>query len=85
MEALKQVWFLLNSKPGSLTPGSSQETLNKISDSWFILRSKKLLEGSFKYPNRRRVLMEKQSEGKRPLITVNPRIKIIEKALLNVL
>lgn len=83
VEALKRAWYMIKSKPGSLTPGSNQETLDKISNSWFITTSKKLLEGSFKYPNRRRLLVEKQNGEKRPLIIANPRIKIIERALLN--
>lgn len=83
MEVLKRAWYMIKSKPGSLTPGSNQETLDKMSDSWFITTSKKLLEGSFKYPNRRRLLIEKQNKEKRPLTIANPRIKIIERALLN--
>ena len=51
----------------------------------FITTSKKLSEGSFKYPNRRRVLMDKPDGGTRPLTITNPRIKIIERALLNAL
>lgn len=83
VEALKIAWYMIKSKPGSLTSGSNQETLNKISDSWFIVTNKKLLEGSFKYPDRRRLLVEKQNGEKRPLTIANPRIKIIERALLN--
>ena len=83
VEVLKRAWYIIKSKPGSLTPGSNQETLDKISDSWFITISKKLLEGSFKYTNRRRLLIEKQNREKRPLTIANPRIKIIERALLN--
>jgi hypothetical protein len=41
VEALKRAWYMIKSKPGL-----NQETLNKISDSWFITTNKKLLEGS---------------------------------------
>ena len=83
VEALKRAWYMIKSKPGSLTPGSNQETLNQISDSWFVTTSKKLLEGSFKYPDRKRLLIDKPNGDKRPLTIANPRIKIIERALLN--
>ena len=85
IEALKKAWYIQKSKPGMMTKGSGEETLNSISDQWFITANKKLLEGSFKYPTRRRVLIEKPDGGTRPLTIANPRIKIIERALLNAL
>lgn len=45
-----------------------------MSDFWFITTSKKLLDGSFKYPGRKRLLS-----------TANSRIKILERTLLNTL
>ena len=83
--ALKRAWFQLKSKPGMLAKGSDQETISAISDAWFISTSRKLLEGSFKYPKRRRVLLDKPGVGTRPLTIANPRVKIIEKAFLNAL
>ena len=85
IDALKRAWYIQKSKQGMMTKGSGEETLNSISDQWFITTNKKLLEGSFKYPNRRRVLIDKQNGGTRPLTIANPRIKIIERALLNAL
>lgn len=85
VEALKRAWYMIKSKPGMLTKGTDDTTLNKLSESWFVTTNKKLLEGSFKYPTRRRVLIDKSSGGKRPLTIANPRIKIIERALLNAL
>lgn len=81
--ALKRAWSQLKSKPGMSTKGSGKETLSAISDAWFITTSQKLLEGSFKYPNRRRVPMDKPDGGIRPLTMANPRVKVIERALLN--
>ncbi|WP_391594141.1 cytochrome c oxidase subunit 3, partial [Winogradskyella sp.] len=63
IESLKRAWYIQKSKPGMMTKGSGEETLNSISDQWFITTNKKLLEGSFKYPNRRRVLMDKPDGG----------------------
>jgi retron-type reverse transcriptase len=45
----------------------------------------KLLEGSFKYPNKRGLLIDKPDGEKRPLTIANSRIKVIERALLNAL
>ena len=81
--ALKRAWFQLKSKPGMSTKGSGEETLSAISDAWFTTTSRKLLEGSFKYPNRRRVPIDKPGGGTRPLTIANPRVKVIERALLN--
>lgn len=83
MDALKRAWFMLKSEPGMMTVGTSQVTLNSLSDCWFSVTSRKLLEGSFKYPDRRRILVDKLDGEKRPLTIANPRIKIIERALLN--
>ena len=85
VEALKRAWFIQKSKPRMMTRGADKETLNSISDQWFVTTNKKLLEGSFKYPNQRRVLIDKPEGGTRPLTIANPRIKIIERALLNAL
>jgi Type II intron maturase/Reverse transcriptase (RNA-dependent DNA polymerase) len=85
VEALKRAWFSLKSKPGMSTRGSDFETLSGISEAWFTTTSGKLLKGTFKYPNRRRVPIDKPDSGIRPLTIANPRIKIIERALLNAL
>jgi len=82
VDALKKAWFMLKSKPGMMAVGTSQITLSSLSDRWFFTTSKKLLEGSFKYPNLRRVLINKPDGRKRPLAVANPRIKIIERAFL---
>ena len=85
VDSLKRAWFTLKSKPGMSTKGTDNVTLSGISEAWFIKTSIKLLEGSFKYPSRRRVLIDKPDGGKRPLTIANPRIKVIERALLNAL
>jgi retron-type reverse transcriptase len=83
VESLKRAWFMLKSNQGMMTVGTSRETLSGINNHWFEATSKKLLDGSFKYPNRRRVLIDKPDGGERPLTIANPRIKVIERALLN--
>jgi retron-type reverse transcriptase len=83
IDSLKRAWFKLKSKPGMSIRGSNEETLSGISESWFRTTSQKLSEGSFKYPNRRRVFIDKPDGSKRPLTIANPRVKIIERAFLD--
>jgi len=58
---------------------------NGINDAWFVKTSKKLLEGSFQYPMRKRVFIDKANNEKILLTSVNFKIKVIEKALFNAL
>lgn len=68
-----------------MTRGVTPETLDKIDESWFELTSKKLLQGNYQYPNRRRIDIPKPAgkEGTRPLTSRRPRVKVIERALLD--
>ena len=81
--SLKKV--CLRGNPGMMTRGVTPDTLDKIDESWFEQTSKRLLQGNFKYPNRRRIYISKPAGqvGKRPI--ASPRIKIIERALLDVI
>ena len=68
-----------------LTRGTTDETVNLIKKSWFEQTSQKLIEGHYKYPYKRRVRIPKPAgkEGVRPITISNPRIKIIERAIVN--
>ena len=85
VDALKRAWYMIKSKPGMFTKCTDAITLDKVNESWFVATNKKLMEGSFKYPNRRRVHIDKPIVDQRFLTIANPRIKIIERALLNAL
>ena len=74
VENLKAAWVQLKSNPGMLTQGSTNTTLNNITEDWFFKSSQLLMKGEYVYPNK-----------KRPLTINDPRTKIIEKALLNVI
>jgi len=77
-------WTQLKSNPGMLTFADTSETLHKINHTWFESASQALIRGDYKYPNRRRIFIPKPGKtDKRPLTISNPRVKIIEKALLN--
>jgi retron-type reverse transcriptase len=81
-EALIEAWTQLKSNYGMLTPGSDNETLQSISKHWFETVSEKLRKRVMKYPKAKRLEVPK-TIGKRLLTINNPRIKIIERALLN--
>ena len=75
----------IKSNPGNLTPGGGEETLKGINLKWFKSTSNKLLKGSFVYPKMRRVSIPKKagSADTRPITLTSPRIKIIERSILN--
>ena len=81
-ESLKAAWVQLKSHPGMMTPGASTQTLSRIEESWFDKASKALIAGTYKYPKRRRIHMPKPGLD-RPLTMSDPRVKIIERAILN--
>ena len=61
-------------------------SLNKITPEWFKITNKALIEDSLRYPNRQRIYVQKaKSSGLWPITILSPRVKIIEKALLNAL
>lgn len=86
-DSLLVTYGQIKSKPENLTQGEGEETLKRISLKWFKFASNKLLKSSFVYPKMRRVSISKKagSADTRPLTLTFPRIKIIERSILNVL
>lgn len=81
---LRAAWAQLKSNPGMQTPGVTKETLDGISEQWFKKASEALKKGKYEYPKKRRVEIPKPGKvGTRPLTIGNPRVKIIERAMLN--
>jgi retron-type reverse transcriptase len=81
---LSVAWTQLKSNPGMLTFADKSETLHKITHKWFESASQALIRGDYKYPNQRKIWIPRPGKtDKRPLTISNPRVKIIEKALLN--
>lgn len=86
VENLKAAWYQLKSNPGMLTPGATSSTLNGITERWFIKTNERLLNGTYIYPIRKRIQIPKPNKNEtRPLTISDPKVKIIERALLNVL
>jgi retron-type reverse transcriptase len=86
-DSLLVAYDQIKSKPGNLIPGQRKETLKGINLKWFKTTSNKLLKGLFVYPKIRRVRIPKKlgSADTRPLTLTSPRIKIIERSILNTL
>jgi hypothetical protein len=86
-DSLLVAYGQIKSKPGNLTPGQGKETLKGINLKWFRTTSNKLLKGLFVYPKMRRVSIPKKpgSSDSRSLTLTSPRIKIIDRSILNVI
>ena len=85
-DKLMIAWVQLKSNPGFVSSLYSKKFLNNINSEWFKRTSETLINGKFVYPNRQRIYIPKsKSSNLRPITISNPRVKIIEKALLNAL
>lgn len=72
----------IKSKPGNMTKGTSNETLDGIKWEWFEETAEKIKTGKFNFRAARRVMIDKPGKmEKRPLGIANPRDKIIQKAI----
>lgn len=86
-DSLLAAYGQIKYNPENLTAGDGEETLKGINLKWFKLTSNQLLKGSFIYPRIRRVFIPKKAKSidTRPLTLTSPRIKIIERSILNAL
>lgn len=72
----------IKSKPGNMTEGSNEATLDGISIGWLRKISEQLLEGKFKFSPGRLVKIPKPGKSeKRNLIIADPREKVVQKAI----
>lgn len=86
VKLLEESYNRIKSKPGNLTPGSTPETIDGISQKWIQKRSKELSEGQFQFSHSRRIQIPKPGKKEtRPLTMPNPRDKVIERAMTSVL
>jgi retron-type reverse transcriptase len=83
---LLSAWMQIKNNSGMMTRDSINATLSNIKKEWFIKSSVALLKANFKYLLSRRIQIRKFAiTDTRPLIINNPRVKIIERAILNIL
>jgi retron-type reverse transcriptase len=85
-QRLLAAYYEIKSKPGNLTPGTDNITFSGINKDWFEKTSASLIDGSFRCPKRLRIYIPKTgSKSMRPINITPPRLKIIEKSILNAL
>lgn len=82
IQTLTLAYELIKSKPGNMTPGITQETLDGISLSYLFQLSKEIRSGKFQFTPARRIWIPKPGKTeKRPLGIASPREKIVQKAI----
>lgn len=85
-DVLLLAYELIKSKPGSMTPGTTKETLDGINLDWIRKLSFKIRAGQYRFGLARRMMTPKVGKtGERPLTIASPREKIVQKAMLMVL
>ena len=84
-EKLMLAWYNIKNNSDNLKQKTLKKILTKIEDSWFIKTSKQLIKNDFKYPLHKFIstVKFKVKKNKNFIVIVNPKIKIIEKAILN--
>jgi hypothetical protein len=83
-EGLLTAYYQIKTNPENLTTGYYSETFKNIDLKWFKIASIKLLNGTFLYPKTRRIFTAYKSVYEKRFLTLtSPRIKIIEKSILN--
>lgn len=75
----------LKSKPGNMTPGADQTTLDGVSQSTFRDIIKSLKDGSFQFSPGRKVNIPKSHGGTRTLTIASPRDKIVQEVMRMIL
>lgn len=75
----------IKSKPGNMTKGIDNYTLDGINGSWFIKTAKKLKDGTYNFNPARLVEIPKSNGKTRTLSITSPRDKIVQKAFAVIL
>ena len=79
IDLLKLAYGNIKSKPGNMTPGVDEETLDGINNEWFNKIAKDLATGSFKFKPSKKIFIPKPKGGERPLGIPSPRDKIVQE------
>jgi len=83
-EKLLAAYYEIKFKPKNLILGNADITFSGINKDWFKKTSASLIDGSFQCLKRRKIYKSKLgSKEMRSLTLTSPRIKVIEKSILN--
>jgi group II intron reverse transcriptase/maturase len=86
MKNLVLAYETLKSKPGTMTPGVDNITMDGIDIKYFETSQKKIKAGTYQFPPARRVMNPKPGTiEKRPRTVASPRDKIVQKAIQQVM
>jgi group II intron reverse transcriptase/maturase len=80
-DVLFGAYHCINSKPGNMTPGTDNKTLDGISPEFFTKLSKDIRSEKFQFKPTRRLYIPKPNGNLRPLGIPSPRDKIVQKAM----
>lgn len=79
---LQACYLEIKSKPGNMSKGITDETLDDVNLKWFENIGSRIKSGKFTFSPSRRVMIPKPGKSEsRPLSVGNPREKIVQKAL----
>lgn len=81
VDMLQHAYENIKSRPGNLTPGVLDETLDGISKKTLEELSKKLVDESFQFRTARRTFIPKKSGQMRPITISPPRDKIVQESM----
>lgn len=84
-KTLTLAYHNIKSKPGNMTPGSDNLTLDGMSKSLIYSIAAALVSGEFQFKPARRVFIPKAKGKTRPLAIASPRDKIVQEAMRLVL
>nr|UAT97950.1 hypothetical protein Ahn.fas.Ore.mt_002 [Ahnfeltia fastigiata] len=82
---LMACYHKIKSRDGALTTGLDKATLDGINEQWFIKTAEKMVNGTYKFKPFRRQFIPKPQGGERPLGIPNPRDKIVQEAIRQLL
>jgi group II intron reverse transcriptase/maturase len=83
---LVAAYEVIKSKPGNMTPGADESTLDGINIAYLEKIQKLMKSGKFQFPPARRIQIPKPGKKEtRPLTIASPRDKIVQKAIQLVL
>jgi len=85
LDLIKEAYSILKSKPGNMTPGTDNETLDKISLKWAEKTIQELKDRSFQFKPSKRIYIPKKNGKLRPLGIPSPKDKVIQQAIKMIL
>lgn len=80
-DVLFGAYHIIKSKPGNMTPGTDNQTLDGISPEYFTKLSEDIRSEKFQFKPTRRLYIPKPNGKMRPLGIPSPRDKIVQKAM----